>query len=125
MARMNKDWFALLLSLSFILFIFAPVHSYALNEEEKIKMLIESVKDTPKGTQFIRNGKAYSVDDAVSHLYLKYSKAKSKIKTAEKFIKHVASASSVSGKKYLIRYPDGTTVTAETFFTERLRKISN
>ncbi|MDR2244008.1 MAG: DUF5329 domain-containing protein [Burkholderiales bacterium] len=94
-----------------------------MGEEEKITALITSIKDTPEGTQFIRNGKAHSVDDAVSHLNLKYSKAKSRIKTAEDFIKHVASGSSVSGEAYLIRYPDGTTITALAFFTERLRKL--
>jgi uncharacterized protein YlzI (FlbEa/FlbD family) len=115
---MNKTWLPLFL----LLFsIFVPVQAYALSEEEKITALIESVRDTPEGTQFIRNGKAYDVDEAVSHLKLKYSKATSSVQTAEAFIKHVASGSSVSGEAYLIRYPDGTTVTSAVFFTERLR----
>ncbi|MDR2172925.1 MAG: DUF5329 domain-containing protein [Burkholderiales bacterium] len=94
-----------------------------MSEEEKITALIESVKDTPEGTQFIRNGKAHSIAEAISHLNLKYSKAKSRIKTAEDFIKHIASGSSITGEAYLIRYPDGATVTASAFFTERLRKM--
>jgi len=109
--------------LAVFLCVFAPVQAYALSEEEKITMLIESIRDTPEGTHFIRNGKAYDVADAVSHLNLKYSKAKSKATTAEEFIKHIASGSSVSGEAYLIRYPDGTTVTAAVFFTERLRGL--
>jgi len=113
---------ALLVSL---LCVFAPVQAYALSEEEKITMLIESVRDTPEGTKFIRNGKAYDVADAVSHLNLKHSKAKSRVTTAEEFIKHVASGSSVSGKAYLIRYPDGTTITTAAFFTERLRGLKD
>ncbi|MDR0247935.1 MAG: DUF5329 domain-containing protein [Burkholderiales bacterium] len=96
-----------------------------MSEEEKITALIESVRDTPEGTQFIRNGKTHSVSDAISHLNLKYSKAKSRVKTAEDFIKHVASGSSVSGEAYLIRYPDGATVTAAAFFTEKLRKLKS
>jgi len=109
--------------LAVFLCVFAPVQAYALSEEEKITMLIESIRDTPEGTHFIRNGKAYDVADAVSHLNLKYSKAKSKATTAEEFIKHIASGSSVSGEAYLIRYPDGTTVSAAAFFTERLRGL--
>lgn len=108
-----------------LLFIFTPVQAYALSEEEKVTALIESVRNTPEGTRFIRNGKAYDVADAVSHLNLKYSKAKSKVKTAEDFIKHVASTSSLSGEAYLIRYPDASTVTAAVFFTERLRKLES
>jgi uncharacterized protein YlzI (FlbEa/FlbD family) len=103
--------------------LFAPVQAYALNEDEKITMLIESVRDTPEGTHFIRNGKAYDVAEAISHLNLKYSKAK--VNTAEEFIKYVASGSSVSGEAYLIRYPDGTTVTAAAFFMENLRKLKD
>jgi hypothetical protein len=105
------------------LFAFVSVQTYAMSEEEKITALIESVKDTPEGTQFIRNGKAHSIAEAISHLNLKYSKAKSRIKTAEDFIKHIASGSSITGEAYLIRYPDGATVTASAFFTERLRKM--
>ena len=117
---MNKAWMALFIS---FLCLFAPVQAYAMSEEEKITMLIESVRDTPEGTHFIRNGKAYDVAEAVSHLNLKYSKAKSRIKTAEEFIRHIASGSSVSGEEYLIRYPDETSITAAVFFTERLRGL--
>jgi uncharacterized protein YlzI (FlbEa/FlbD family) len=113
-------WGLLLLS---FLFFFAAAPAYAISEEKKITMLIESVRDTPEGTRFIRNGKAYNVTETVSHLNLKYSKVKNRVKTAEDFIKHVASGSSVSGEAYLVRYPDGTTVTAAAFFTEKLRKL--
>ncbi|MDR2860966.1 MAG: DUF5329 family protein [Syntrophobacterales bacterium] len=117
---MNKTKLAFFLSL---LFMFAAFHVYAAGEEERIKTLIAAVKDTPAGTQFIRNGKAYSADEAASHLNLKYSRAKTRVKTAEDFVKYVASGSSVSGEEYLLRYPDGTAVTARAFFTERLRKL--
>ena len=119
---MNKAWLVFPLSILFI-FTLLPVYALAFSEEEKIMMIIESIRDTPLGTQFIRNDKSYRVDDAVSHLKLKYSRTKSKVKTAEDFIKYVASGSSVSGKEYLLRYPDGTTVTAAVFFTEKLRKL--
>ena len=119
---MNKIWLALLVSLTCI---FASVQAHAMGEEEKIAQLIESVKSVPEGTQFIRNGSAYPAADAAAHLRMKYSKVQSKVKTAEDFIKYVASKSSVSGQAYVIRYPDGTTVTAEVFFTEKLRRMQN
>ena len=118
---MNKAWTAFPLSILFIFVISLQVH--ALGEEEKIMMIIESIKDTPEGTQFIRNDKLYSADNAVSHLKLKYSKTKSRVKTAEDFITYVASSSSISGKEYLLRYPHGTAVTAAAFLTESLHKL--
>ena len=117
---MNKAWLVLFMSILFI-FISFPVH--ALTEEEKIAIIIESISGTSAGTQFIRNGKAYSADEAVSHLKLKYSRTKSRVKTAENFIKYVASCSSTSGKEYLLRYPDGTTVPAAEFLTKQLRSL--
>ncbi|MCL2872257.1 MAG: DUF5329 domain-containing protein [Betaproteobacteria bacterium] len=119
---MNKLWLPLL---ALFFCCFAPVQAYAMSEEEKITALIASVKDTPEGTQFVRNGKAYSVTEAIDHLNYKYARAKSKVKTAEDFIKYVASKSSMSGEDYLIRYPDGKTATAEAFFAERLRKLKS
>jgi hypothetical protein len=67
------------------------------------------------GTYFIRNGKAHDASEAAAHLAFKYARAKSRVSTAEDFIKRVASKSSVSGKEYLIQYPDGTVVTAFEF----------
>jgi len=116
-----KAWLALWLAL---LCLFAPLQAHAMSEEQKITLLIQSVKEAPEGTRFIRNGSVYSVDDAVAHLNMKYSKAKSRIKTAEDFIKYVASTSSMSGEAYLVRYPDGNSVTAATFFTEKLRGLN-
>ncbi|MDR0769733.1 MAG: DUF5329 domain-containing protein [Burkholderiales bacterium] len=116
----GKMWLPLFLS---FVFFFVPAQACAMSEEEKIATLIESIGNTPEGTQFVRNGKAYGVAEATSHLNHKYSRVKSKVKTAEDFIKHVASGSSVSGEAYLIRYPDGTSVTAAVFFTEKLRGL--
>jgi len=74
---MNKLWLSLL---ALFLCAFVPAQAATMSEEGKIAALIESVRDTPEGTQFIRNGTAYSVADAVDHLNKKYSAAKSKIK---------------------------------------------
>jgi hypothetical protein len=49
---------------------------------------------------FTRNGKDHSPTEAEDHLRMKYSRTKSRIKTAEAFIDRLASESSWTGKPY-------------------------
>ncbi|EED31088.1 conserved hypothetical protein [gamma proteobacterium NOR5-3] len=51
---------------------------------------------------FIRNGKEYDATDAAAHLRMKYKRGKRYASTTEKFIKNLASKSSMSRKPYLI-----------------------
>ena len=51
---------------------------------------------------FIRNGKNYSSSKAKQHLEYKYNSAKSRLSTAEDFVRKIASKSSLSGKAYAI-----------------------
>lgn len=57
------------------------------------------------GCEFNRNGNWYSGTDAKTHLLKKldYLEGKNLVKTAEQFIEQGASASSMSGKPYLVR----------------------
>lgn len=57
------------------------------------------------GCQFNRNGSWHAGADARGHLLKKldYLEGKGLVKTAEQFIAQAASASSVSGKPYLVR----------------------
>ena len=97
------------------------VHADGLStlESSRIEYLIASV-ETLKDAQFIRNNTAYDAKAAAAHLRLKLRNAGSRVTTAEDFIRLCASVSSMSGKPYLIRYADGRTVTAESFFQEKL-----
>ena len=52
---------------------------------------------------FTRNGKDHSATEAEDHLRMKYSRTKSRIKTAEAFIDRLASESSWTGKSYTMR----------------------
>ena len=54
-----------------------------------------------------RNGKEYSANKAADHLRLKWEKAGRHVKTAEDFIELCGSRSSISGKLYKMRFPDG------------------
>ena len=99
----------------------ALVHArgIAAGEGKKIEYLIAAV-EALQGASFIRNGTAYDAKAAAAHLRLKLRSAGSRVATADDFIRLCASVSSVSGKPYLIRDADGSTVTAEAFLRKKL-----
>lgn len=92
------------------------------NESAKIEALIQSVAQL-KDAVFVRNGTAYDAKAAAEHLRTKLAKAGSRVKTAEDFIRHCGSTSSMSGKPYEIRYGDGRVVTSEAFLRARLAEL--
>jgi len=70
--------------------------------------------------QFIRNGTSYDNAAAVAHLRLKLRVSGSRVKTAEDFIRYCASASSVSGRPYEIRFSDGRVIPSADFLQQKL-----
>jgi hypothetical protein len=93
-----------------------------LTEAAKIQALISSIEQL-KGAVFIRNGSEYDGAKAAAHLRRKLDYAGSKVKTAEQFIDHLATGSSMSGKPYKIRFADGHSVESAVYFREQLRRI--
>jgi hypothetical protein len=93
-----------------------------LTEQAKIEALIGAVEAMPKAV-FIRNGSEYTAARAADHLRLKWHNAGGRIRTTEQFIKHCASQSSMTGRKYQIRFPDGRTVDSAVFFHEQLARL--
>jgi hypothetical protein len=93
-----------------------------LTEEAKIDALIGAVEAMPKAV-FIRNGTEHSAARAAEHLRLKRRNAGKRVRTAEQFIRYCASESSLTGRKYQIRYPDGRTVDAADFFHQQLARL--
>lgn len=93
-----------------------------LTEDQKIDALIQSV-ETMQGAQFIRNGSAYDGKAAADHLRSKRNYAGSRIRTADDFIKGIASHSSMSGQPYQVRFADGRIENSEQYFRDELRKI--
>jgi hypothetical protein len=59
--------------------------------------------------RFIRNGQEYSAREGAEHLRSKLAKAGDRVKTTDDFITGVASKSYLSGKPYLVKFPDGKT----------------
>jgi hypothetical protein len=94
----------------------------ALTEEQKIDALIASVEHLP-GAVFIRNGTEYDGAKAADHLRTKRNYAGKRITTAEQFIDKLATASSMTGKPYTIRYADGRTVQSAAYFREQLKRL--
>lgn len=72
---------------------------------------------------FLRNGKAYSAEDAEKHLRLKYRRGKRYAKTAEHFIDRLASKSSWSGQPYRLQCGDEPPRLTSDWLHETLDKI--
>ena len=96
-------------------------------EKTKIEKLIKSVEGLE--ANFVRNGKEYPPKEAASHLKRKWERAmdswfapKKETWTAAMFIEKVAAESSLSGKPYLIKFPDGRTQTAKEWLKIQLSK---
>jgi hypothetical protein len=93
------------------------------SEKEKIEHLIFSI-ETLATASFQRNGRYYTSKAAADHLRMKWKNAGTRIRTAKDFIEKVASASSVTGRPYTIRWPDGKETRASDYLTEQLKKLS-
>ena len=61
------------------------------------------------GVRFIRNGSEYSGAEGAQHLRDKLAKDGGHVKTTDDFITGIASKSYLSGKPYLVKFPDGHT----------------
>lgn len=96
----------------------APV----LSEAQKIEALIALVEHL-RGAVFIRNGTEHDAAKAAGHLRRKLDYAGKRVKTAEQFIKLLATGSSMTGKPYRIRFADGQSVESAAYFREQLRKL--
>ena len=88
-------------------------------EVQEIQYLISSI-GTPQEAQFVRNGKAYDAAAAADHLWLKLKNAGPRVRTADDFIRLCASASSMSGEPYQIRFGDGRVITSASFLRGKL-----
>lgn len=94
-----------------------------LTEEEKINKLIEYVRNLP-GATFSRNGKDYTPVKAADHLQSKYNKHKKKIKTAQDFVKNIAT-NSATNEPYQIHFQDGNTIKCGDLLQQELEKLEH
>jgi hypothetical protein len=108
------------LSLAVVLAAFPLVAASATMDEE-IDALLAAVSTSE--CVFIRNGKEYDVEKAVSHLQMKRKRGGRYFSTTEEFIENIASKSSFSGRPYEIRCGDDAPQRAGDWFNDRLQEI--
>lgn len=94
----------------------------SLTESQKIEHLIATLRSM-KGAVFIRNGSEHTAQEAADHLESKWQKHRSKIKTADDFIVHLATKSSMTGNLYKIRFPDGKIVSTADVLQKELSQF--
>jgi hypothetical protein len=73
------------------------------------------------GCAFIRNGSPADSHAAAAHLRQKQRFANGRVKTAEQFIEHIASGSSMSGKPYLVECPGETAQESGPWLSKELQ----
>lgn len=93
-----------------------------IDEKARIEALIADLSGT-QGVVFIRNGTEYPPADAADHMRTKWRAAGARVRTAEEFVEHCGSKSTVSGDEYRVRLPDGRTITSREYLLERLRAL--
>ncbi|MCC8362736.1 DUF5329 domain-containing protein [Lysobacter sp. A6] len=88
----------------------------------EIDALIDKVAHA-KGVVFIRNGTEHTATEAAQHLARKRKAAGDRIKTPEQFIDKLGSRSSMTGKSYRVRLPDGREMDSATWMTGLLEEV--
>lgn len=86
---------------------------------------IERLKSelTHSGCQFERNGKIYSVQEAISHINKKQQHHENKIDSAVDFINYAASKSIISGKSYYMVCKGAVRVKTSIWLLNKLKSI--
>ncbi len=98
-------------------------------EKQKIQFLLQEIEQIQ--AVFIRNGQEYGPPVARRHLENKLQQAQkrfwffssSKPLPVMDFIDQIASRSSVSGKAYQIKFPDGRIVSTGNWLKEKLKEF--
>lgn len=88
------------------------------SERARIDALLLAMEES--GMTFIRNGTDYGGAEAASHLRRKLRAAGERVQTAEQFVEHLGSRSSMSGRAYQVRTKDGVTVDAGEWMRAQL-----
>jgi hypothetical protein len=91
-------------------------------EKHKIEALIAKVEALEEA-RFIRNGSDYDAKTAAKFLRGKWS-ANDDIDSAEAFIAKAGTASSTSGKPYIIRFKEGREVPCAEYLKAELTKLA-
>ena len=72
------------------------------------------------GYRFIRSGKEYAATEGAKHMREKLQRAGGRVKSADDFVRGVASRSFLTGEPYLVKAPDGRQFGAEEWLAKAL-----
>ena len=100
----------------------AAAQDKAATEKQKIEALIKHVEGLA-GAKFVRNDTEYDPKSAAKFLRGKWEAEGAAIKTAKDFIDTAATASSTTGRAYLIRLPGGKEVKSGEYLSDRLKEL--
>lgn len=95
-------------------------NSLAADVQNEVSHLLNYIENS--GCTFIRNDKNYNSLKARRHLERKYNYVKSRLKSAEDFIKHIASKSSRTDKTYFVEC-NGKSFNSTEWLTEELYRF--
>lgn len=93
-----------------------------MTEQQKIGALIAHIEGL-EGATFFRNGREYDAETAAQFLRGKWQARESEIRTARDFVEDVATASSTTGRPYLIRLHDGTETRSGEYLLSQLKVL--
>jgi len=99
-----------------------PAAQAAMTEAQRVDYLIDTIGKLEDAT-FIRNDAEHSAATAAALMRYRWDRDKDRIKTAEDFVKELASRSSTTGKLYVIRFKDGTEVKSGEYLTKKLEEL--
>lgn len=99
-----------------------PVASATRTPAAEIDALVDRVAHAD-GVVFIRNGTEHTAAEAAAHLQRKRKAAGDRIRTPEQFIDKLGARSSITGKPYRVRLPDGREMDSATWLTGLLRDV--
>ena len=92
------------------------------SQSAEIDALIARVAQA-RDVVFIRNGSAHTAGEAATHLQRKLRAAHGRIGTAEQFIDALGTRSSVTGRAYRVRFPDGREIDSAVWLRQLLHEI--
>ena len=119
----SRPCLRLLVLLIAILAFATPAFALSDREEARVEAMLAALEQS-KDIVFIRNGDEHTAAEAASHLRLKLSKTRNRLDSAEQFIDKVGSASSISGRPYMVREPGKGERPANAFLHELLRQAA-
>lgn len=92
------------------------------SDRKEIESLLHYI-GAMEGASFVRNGQVHTPKEAEAHLRLKWTNQKSRIATAEDFIRLCGTKSSLSRKAYVIRFKDGHEEEAAVVLSKQLQVV--